>query len=284
MIRIPTVTLAVLALGCSMASAQLALPGASAPAPHETPQADKPEMGDKGGSDKADARSKRRGASPRALAGQSLRLGGSQGELLLSDRDKVLRIEKLTFAGEVISDPKRKCLIDIVGDAPIETKTLGRPDGLARFEAEIPACPFSFDVLDGAVLAPAQDRACVFTAADCQATPAGLWGPDPATLHSDAKTIGRLRTRADSAADRTLRAIQARLKDGPDADTIAHEDADFATRRDEVCHDYAQEVTFGYCASRMAQARAALLKARFDALTRHAKAPGSKTSGSNPPE
>lgn len=284
MIRIPTVALAILALGCSVASAQLALPGAPATAPHKAQQADKPEMGDKDDPDKANAPSSRRGASPRTLAGKSLRLGGSQGELRLSDRDKVLRIDKLTLAGEVISDPSRKCLIDIVGDAPIETKNLGRPDGLARFEAEIPACPFTFDVLDGAVLAPAQDRACVFKAADCQATPAGLWGPDPSTLHSDAKTIGRLRTRADSAADRTLRAIQARLKDGPDADAIAHEDADFAARRDEVCHGYVQEVASGYCASRMAQARAALLKARLEALSHGSKTPGSKTSDSKTQE
>jgi len=277
MIRIPTVVLAVLALGCSMASAQLALPGAPAETPHKTQQADRPEMGDKDKPDKADALSERHAASPHALAGKSLRLGGSQGQLLLSDRDKVLRIDKLSLAGEVISDPSRKCLIDIVGDAPIETKSLGKPDGLARFEAEIPACPFAFDVLGGAVLVPAQDRACVFKAADCQATPAGLWGPDPATLHSDAKTIGRLRTRADSTADRTLRAIQTRLKGGPDADAIAHEDADFAARRDEVCHGYAQEAASGYCASRMAEARAALLKARLEALSRRPKTSDSKT-------
>jgi hypothetical protein len=277
MIRIPTVSLAILALGCSMASAQLALPGASATTPHEAQQADKPKMGGKDRPDKADTPSERRVASPHALAGKSLRLGGSQGQLLLSDRDKVLRIEKLSLAGEVISDPSRKCLIDIVGDAPIETKNLGKPDGLARFEAEIPACPFTFDVLEGAALVPAQDRACVFKAADCQATPAGLWGPDPATLHSDAKTIGRLRTRADSAADRTLRAIQTRLKDAPDAHAIAHEDADLAARRDEVCHDYAQEAAFGYCASRMAEARAALLKARLEALSPRPKTSKPKT-------
>ena len=274
MMRIPIVALAVLAMSCGLARAQLALPGAAG-APAESPSTAPalPKAEKKAKADKPAGPTDRFAASPRSLADKSLRLAGSQGELRLSERDKILRIEKLSLAGEVISDPSRKCLIDIVGAAPIETKSLGRPDGLARFEAVIPACPFTFDVLDGAVLAPAQDRACVFQAADCQATPAGLWGPDPTTLHSDAKTIGRQRTHADAAADRTLHAVQAKLKGKPEADAIVHEDADLASRRDEVCHDYAQEAAYGYCASRMAEARASLVKARFDALSKRAPAP-----------
>ena len=137
---------------------------------------------------------------------------------MFSGRGKVLRIDKFSLPGEVISDPSRKCLIDIVGDAPIEAKSLGRPDGLARYEAEIPACPFSFDLLDGAVLVPAQNTACVFQAADCQASPGGLWGPDGASLENDAKSIERQRARADAAAARSLRTLQARLKGRPEAD------------------------------------------------------------------
>ncbi|MBV8662375.1 MAG: hypothetical protein JO107_04670, partial [Hyphomicrobiales bacterium] len=230
MMRICLLALTALVIGCASARAQLTLPGAPGGGESSAPGAPKTDSGDKGGkTDKA----KEFGlaSSPHAVADKPLRLNGSQGQFLLSDRDKVLRIEKLSLAGEVISEPSRKCLIDIVGDAPIETKSLGKPDGLARFEAEIPACTFSFDLLDGAVLAPPQDRACVFAAADCQATPAGLWGPDPSTLHSDAKTIGRQRLRADNAADRTLHAIQAKLKDQPDADAIRREDGDIAARR-----------------------------------------------------
>jgi hypothetical protein len=274
MMRISIVAAAVLGLSCGLAQAQLALPGAAgatpepgATAPHKTDSSDKPDKADKGGKPASLA------SSPRALADRPLRLDGNRGRLLLSDRDKTLRIEKLSLAGEVISDPSRKCLIDIVADAPIETKSLGKPDGLARFEAEIPACTFTFDVLDGAVLVPAQERACVFQAADCQANPAGLWGPDPTTLHADAKAIGQRRTRLEAAADRSLRAIQARLKGKPEADDVAREDTDLTSRRDEVCRNYLQEATYAFCASRLAQTRAALLKARLDALQRKAPAP-----------
>jgi hypothetical protein len=49
---------------------------------------------------------------------------------------------------------------------------------------------------------------------------------------------------------------------------VAREQSDFAARRDEVCRDYEKEAAHGYCASRMAQSRAALLRARIDALER----------------
>jgi hypothetical protein len=263
--RIRIAALATLALSCSSAHAQLALPGAPGATPAPQPAAHVPHKG---------ARAPRRPAATlRAIAGKPLLLGGRRGQLLFSERDKTLRIDKLSLAGEVISNPSRKCRIDIVADAPIETKSLDKPDGLARFKAEIPACPFTFDVLNGAVLALPQDRACVFRAADCQATPAGLWGPDPSTLHDSPKALRRQRSRADSAAERSLRAIQTRLKGSPDADAVAHEDADVAGRRAEVCRDYAEEAAYGYCASRIAEARAALLKARLEALPRRTAEP-----------
>jgi hypothetical protein len=270
MTRISFVALAVLAMSCGAAHAQIALPGAATESQNPTPA---PSKADRPKSDKGKRREKSGlASSPRSIADKVLRLNGSQGQFLLSEHDKVLHIEKLSLSGEVISDPSRKCLIDIVADAPIETKSLGKPDGLDRFEAEIPACTFTFDVLDGAVLAPPQDRACVFQAADCQATPAGLWGPDPTTLHSDAKAIGRQRLRADAVAERTLRAIQTKLKGQPDADAITREDGDLAARRAEVCRDYVQEATYAFCASRMAQARAAYMKARLDSLKKKAPA------------
>jgi len=251
----------VLAMSCGLACAQLALPGAAAPtppgAPVDAPAARKSEKST------ADFAS---GAA--AVVGRPLRLNGNQGRLLFSGRGKVLRIDKFSLPGEVISDPSRKCLIDIVGEAPIETKSLGRPDGLERYEAEIPACLFSFDLLDGAVLVPAQNAACVFKAADCQASPSGLWGPEEANLEGDAKSIERRRALAETAAAGFLRTLEARLKGRPEAADVAREQSDFAARRDDVCRDYEKEAAHGYCASRMAQSRAALLRARIDALER----------------
>lgn len=120
------------------------------------------------------------------------------------------------------------------------------------------------------MLVPAQNAACVFQAADCQASPAGLWGAQGAGLENDAKSIERERARADAAAAESLRALQARLKGRPEAADIARRDNDFPARRDDVCRDYEKEALHGYCASRMAQARAALLQERIEALEQRA--------------
>ncbi|MGO9774236.1 MAG: hypothetical protein ACLPSW_32725 [Roseiarcus sp.] len=256
--------LGVLAASCGFAGAQIILPGAAVPAgsgqPADARPARKPDKPEKSAADFS--------VGVTAVVGRPLRLDGKRGRLLLSGHGKLVRIDKFSLPGEVISDPSQKCLIDIVGEAPIEAKNLGRPDGLARYQAEIPACPFTFDLLDGAVLVPAQSQACVFQAADCQASPSGLWGPDAANLEADAKSIEHERARADAAATHSLRTLQERLKGRPEADDLARDESDFASRRDDVCRGYEKEAVRGYCASRMAQARAALLRARLIALER----------------
>ena len=208
-----------------------------------------------------------------SAVGQPLKLNGRDGEMTLWGRDRALKIAKLTLVGEVISDPTQKCRIDIVGEQPIEAKSLGRPDGLARYEAEIPVCPFTFDVVEGAALVPVQNAACVFKAADCQASPGGLWGPDAASLAAEGKAIALVRTHADDAATRLLKTLATRLKGKPEADDVERDEADLVTRGQEICRDYDKDSEHGFCASRMAQARAAWLKARADKLTHDAKAP-----------
>jgi len=208
-----------------------------------------------------------------SAVGQPLKLNGRDGELTLWGRDRALKIAKLTLAGEVISDPTQKCRIDIVGEQPIEAKSLGRPEGLPRYEAEIPVCTFTFDVVEGAALVPAQNAACVFKAADCRASPGGLWGPDAASLAGEAKAIEQARAHADDAAARLLKTVAARLKGKPEAEDVERDEADMVTRGQEICRDYDHESDHGFCASRMAQARAAWLKARADKLTREVKTP-----------
>jgi hypothetical protein len=271
--RFTILVLGVLAVSCGLARAQLVLPGSPvANPPAASPPAPVPPGAVAPAATPSARKTERLTAdfvSPTsAVAGRTLRLNGAQGQLILSGRGKDLRIDKLSLAGEVISEPARKCLIDIVGDAPIETRSLGRPDGLERYEAQVPACVFTFDVLEGAVLVPAQGAACVFQAADCQASPGGLWGPDASAPADDSKALARQRSRAEAAAGRALHAIQARLKGRPEADDVVHEDGDWAAHQEDICRGYAQEALSGFCASRMAQARAALLRARFDALDR----------------
>jgi hypothetical protein len=235
------------------------------PPPKASAEARKPDKLDKNAVDFS--------VSLASAVGQPLKLNGRDGELTLWGRDHALKIAKLTLVGEVISDPTQKCRIDIVGEQPIETKSLGRPDGLARYEAEIPVCTFAFDVVEGAALVPAQNAACVFKAADCRASPGGLWGPDAASLAAEAKAIGQARTHADDAAARQLKTLAARLKGKPEADDVERDVADLVNRGQEICRDYDQEKDHGFCASRMAQVRAAWLRARVDKLTRETKAP-----------
>jgi hypothetical protein len=207
-----------------------------------------------------------------SAVGRPLRLNGRDGVLTLWGRDKALKIAKLTLAGEVISDPSQKCQIDIVGAGPIEAKSLGRPDGLARFEAEIPACTFTFDVVEGGVLVPAQGSACVFQAADCRASPSGLWGADGDEAAGEVKEIATQRAHAEDAAGRIMKSVNAKFKGKPEADSLKREQADLVARGSEICLDYDRESEHGFCASRMAEARAALLKARADRLARGDKA------------
>jgi hypothetical protein len=268
MMRFSIAAVFCVAIGLGSAQAQLALPGAVAPSAAgsvvKTTHVKKTSSVAPSGAPQTVSAV---GNAPNisGVVGRPLLLNGSHGTLQFSAHGNALRIEKLSLAGEVISDPSRQCQVNVVGTAPIETKSLGHPDGLERFSADISACPFSFDVLDGAVLAPAQTTACIFQAADCQASPGGLWGPAPAA-QQNAKTLERDRARADSDMNANFRAFNTRVKDPAQLSALTREQGEFSAQRNEVCHEYANEATLGLCAVALTQARAAYLKARFDEL------------------
>ena len=89
MTRFPIALLGVLAMSCGLARAQLLLPGAVGSPPSSADFA----------------------SSEAAVIGRPLRLDGNQGQLLLSSHGKLLRIDKFSLPGEVISTPSRKCMI-----------------------------------------------------------------------------------------------------------------------------------------------------------------------------
>ena len=259
------------ALAASATHAQLMLPGAApaaregakvAPARHRASGASAKEAG-------TGAKAVKAGLAPgiASVAGRPLMLNGQSGLLQISGDDKTATVDKLELAGESVSDPSQRCVVDIVGEKPILATSAGRPDGLERFEADVPACPVAFDVLDGAVLVPSQITACVFKAADCRTAPGGLWGPDGDSLVGDAARIVKERAEAEKAMARVVRAIEDRAKDNPDAASLARDQTAFAGERDELCRNYAKESLHGYCALRATQARTALLGTRLDALT-----------------
>ena len=201
-----------------------------------------------------------------AIIGRDLLLDGGKGVLRFSGQADALQIQRFSMAGEVISDPAQQCRIDVVGDSAIGTRNLGHPDGLQRFTADIPACPFEFDVLDGAVLAARQIQACVFKEADCQANPSGLWGPDGASLNADAKLKKEARASAEAVMDANYRALAARLKDQLKSDALVDGQSRFVADREDTCRGYLHEESHGFCTTRLTEARAAFLKARIDEL------------------
>ena len=137
---------------------------------------------------------------------------------------------------------------------------------MERFQADVPACPFAFDILNGSALVPQQISACVFKAADCQTNPSGLWGPDGGSLEKDAADIAKERAQAEKAMGKLVRAIQDLAENNPDAQDLLRDQSAFAGQRDDACRDYVKESTHGFCAARMTEARTALLQARLEAL------------------
>jgi hypothetical protein len=260
------------ALAASETRAQLVLPGAAPAEPQGAKVAPaKPKHKSSGApATEAGSGGKNAEANPVAgiasLAGRPLMLNGKSGQLQISGDDKSVTIDKLQLVGEGVSDSSQRCVVDIVGETPIEAASAGRPDGLERYEAKVPACPISFDVLSGAVLVPTQITACVFKAADCQTAPGGLWGPDGASLIGDAAKIVKERAAAEKAMGKILHTIEDRAGDNTRAADIMRDQNGFAGRRDELCRDYAKESVHGYCGLRVTEARVELLRMRLDEL------------------
>src|SRR5271169_6392239 len=270
------------ALAASEAGAQLMLPGA-APAEPQGATASPAKARSAGAARGAGASAKgvKPGATPgvASLAGRPLMVNGKSGLLQISGDDKTVTIDKLQLAGESVSDSSQRCVVDIVGEKPIQATNDGRPDGLERFEADVPACPFSFDIVDGAALAPSQITACVFKAADCQTSPGGLWGPDAASLVGDAAKFAKERVEADKAMSKVVHAIGDRAADSPEAADLMRDQNGFAGQRDDICRDYAKESVHGFCALRVTQARTALLETR---LSEFAAAAAGKAASEKP--
>lgn len=258
------------ALAAGGARAQLMLPGAAPAKPQGAKVSPVRRRSPGSSAREAEARAKAAGAGPaqgiESVAGRPLLLNGQSGLMQISGDDKTATIDKLELSGETVSDPSQRCVVNIVGEKPILATSVGRPDGLMRFEADVSACPIAFDVIDGAVLVPSQITACVFKAADCRTSPGGLWGPDGASLAGEAATIVKERAEAEKAMAKIVRALEEKAKESPEAADLVRDQDGFAGQRDEICRDYAKESIHGYCALRITEARTVLLQTRLDAL------------------
>ncbi len=177
-----------------------------------------------------------------------------------------LEIARLLIAGEEISPPGEPCQVDVVAGTPIQTRFAGRPNGVSRYEVDIQACPFSLDVLEGAVLVTRTPSTCDFPAADCRADPAGLWGPPGNAIGPDqTKQLERERGRVASAMLAKFHALLTSAgKDKEAVKQIACEQAGFSSEREVICRNYLREDIHGFCALRFTQARALALQAAFE--------------------
>ena len=241
--------------GPAPAMAQLALPNA-APVPAAGAAADLPAK------PKPAKPTVKLDAKIDSILGKTLKLNGADGVLVINRRGEGLSVDKLVLKGESTKDVGAPCTIEVRGDAPMTLRPLGKIEGLQRFSIDFPACPVEFGLVDKAALVPAQDRACVFQAAACQASPAGLWGPDAASLGDGAKDIAAKRQRADVSLASALKSLLKRNK-GKDAAAVSADEEAFAAQRGELCKNYDGEATLGFCASRLTMARAAKLAAEL---------------------
>ncbi|UDL96047.1 hypothetical protein LGH83_07585 [Lichenihabitans sp. PAMC28606] len=249
--------------GFGVARAQMVLPGAVAPAPEGTRETPKPTRA------KSKAPPDERHAAPlqvipaTALAGKTLSLNGGKSQITFEARDKILSVPHLTLTGELISNPRETCQIETPSTA-IPVTMPGRQDGIERVQITFPACPITFDVLDGAALVNKSQAVCVFKDANCQVNPVGLWGPQAGDLGPDrVKEIEHLRARAEAAVRENFKALAKSTKDRTAIMGFAREQAQFSSTREETCRDYVGEGRHGFCATTMTEARASVLRAKL---------------------
>jgi hypothetical protein len=264
------VTCAALILASS-AHAQLVLPGATAPTPAGAAPAAaaagairKParKTGDSAGPD-AGPVAVTRAPGEDTVAGRQFQRNGSAGLMAIEKAASGgLELSKLVLVGYQISRPAELCRVEVSG-ARIALKPAERRQGLISYQADMEACPFSLDVLDGAVRV--RGAVCEFKAADCSADPSGVWGPPGASIgEAEAKNIEKLRAAAEKNARAGFRALLARAgRDKALAKSIVSDQAAFSSAREVACRDYAREDKHGFCASRITEARAVALSAQL---------------------
>jgi hypothetical protein len=242
-----------LATVAAPAAAQLVLPGA-VPA---TPEGTKERLPDLSGKPaKPKAAAFRAAPGEESVVGKTLWLNGAGGEIVFIRKDKDLLATELKLGGDLISKPGEECRVEVKPTSPMLAKPLGKSAGLQHYQLDLPTCPISFDVLDGAILAPRGTPACTFQAADCKVNPAGMWGPAAASIGPEqVKELERSRTSAQTAMEEDFRALLARTTDKAAIKQLAAEQAAFSSEREETCRSYAKEAIHGFCATRFTEAR-----------------------------
>lgn len=201
-----------------------------------------------------------------SVLGRELKLNGGSGSLRLERIGRSELRAQIVLAGSKLSDETESCAVDLGGGQPVALSNRGRVEGLPRYDAQAPACPIQFDVLDGAVLVNAPAEVCVFQEADCKVEPKGMWGPEPSGLLPKARDIEDARGTADKAVRENYKALAQRA--GPQGlRPVVAEQAAFSADRETVCRSYRREGAHGFCNARFTEGRAVALAARLGLLS-----------------
>ncbi len=260
-----------LAVWLVAADAQIQLPGAAGAArPSRSSHAPRAGADEAGG-----------GSAPRAMAkpiviappsadtilGQTLSHDGSKGLMIFGKVGDGVVLLKLTLTGDKISKPGEACTVDVSMVNPVATRAAGRPAGATRLDVPLGACPFSVDVLEGAVLVSRPSPTCDFTAADCRVAPGGLWGPAASDISQKRiKDLERERVRIETTMRANFRALLKRAgKDRTAVKAIARDQAAFSSDREMLCRDYQNESVHGFCSTQVTEARALAMLTKFGA-------------------
>lgn len=260
----PVLTLLLFFAATQGAFAQFALPGAIAPAPAGSVAAP---------ADTAKAKSRGEGRvkpiapklpSEDAIVGRPLYLDGSRSSIEFQRQGADMAVAKLTLAGDRLSRSGETCRLE-VAEVPLRLQARESRNGLRRFQLDFPACPFVFEVLDGAILAANEGKACELKEADCRTDPGGLWGMG--TAEFDPKRASDMlvtRARVEQTVRNDFRALYEKSeKDKAARKLLVREQAGFSSWREEICRSYVEEAEFGYCALRVTEARALALGAQL---------------------
>jgi hypothetical protein len=254
------------------ARAQFALPGAVAPAEEgsvavgeQRPSAAKPAKkkrprtpGEDGAAGPAIAP---KTPTEESAIGKPLFLDGARSVIELQRSGGDFQVAKLALTGDRISRSGEVCRVEVAG-MPLKLTQRDNDSGLRHYQVDFPACPFSFDILDGAILVAAQNGACELKAADCRADPSGLWGVGGGELTDPKRAAEMLnqRARTEKTVRANFQALYAKnKKDKIVRKILVRAQAGFSSLREEICRSYAQESDFGYCALRVTEARALTL-------------------------
>ncbi|WP_439572793.1 hypothetical protein [Phreatobacter sp.] len=244
------------------ARAQLQLPGAVAPTPRGGTAPSGPPRAPAGPDGSSPRVPSSVTASPlrrwdETLPGRTLRFLGQQGSLVITRQGQGYTIA-VTGVGRRDNDLRNVCTPDLNGGQTVALRPLGRPDGLARFEATFSGCTLVMDLLSDVAFVSAPGGACRFDDG-CVVDPSGLWGPNDREIPAD-REIERARGVADRRLNDARRILQTRLRTSPEGRVFLQQQAAFPANRERVCRNYGtSNIGPVFCQLKYTEARAETL-------------------------